>query len=102
MQPNESLYDQKPEESAPDVSSSASSTTTLGSSFPSRFEYVESIPSAESISKGTQVIDHVAPPKSSSFFAEFGMDSGFPKKHVSTTKVQVRAKPFALLFMVFF
>lgn len=102
MQPNENLYDQKPEESAPDVSSSASSTTTFGSSFPSRFEYMGSIPSAENISKGTQVIEHVAPPKSSSFFAEFGMDSGFPKKHVSTTKVQVRAKPLALLFMVFF
>nr|XP_029123423.1 probable ADP-ribosylation factor GTPase-activating protein AGD8 isoform X2 [Elaeis guineensis] len=86
--PNESLYDQKPEESTPDVTSSASSTTTLGSSFPSRFEYVERMPSAENISKGTLVIDHVAPPKSSSFFAEFGMDSGFPKKHVSTTKVQ--------------
>jgi ADP-ribosylation factor GTPase-activating protein 2/3 len=26
------------------------------------------------------MINHVAPPKSTSFFADFGMDSGFPKK----------------------
>ncbi|XP_026660194.1 probable ADP-ribosylation factor GTPase-activating protein AGD8 isoform X1 [Phoenix dactylifera] len=87
--PNESLYDQKPEEPAPDVTSTASSTATFGSSFPSRFEYMESIPAAENIPKGAQVIGHVGPPKSSSFFAEFGMDSGFSKKPVSTTKVQV-------------
>lgn len=102
LQPNESLYDQKPEEPAPDVTSTDSSTATFGSSFPSRFEYMESIPAAENIPKGAQVIGHVGPPKSSSFFAEFGMDSGFSKKPVSTTKVQVRVKPFALLFMVIF
>lgn len=45
----------------------------------------------ESGSGGAQVISHVAPPKSSSFFAEFGMDSGFQKKSSSTSsKVEVK------------
>ncbi|XP_020096106.1 probable ADP-ribosylation factor GTPase-activating protein AGD8 [Ananas comosus] len=87
--PNESLYDQKPEEPAPALPSLATSTTTTGLSFPSRFEYVE--PSAETSSGGTQVIGHVAPPKSSNFFQEFGMDGGFQKKTSSTSsKVQVQ------------
>lgn len=90
MQPNESLYDQKPEEPVAPVSTSSNSTPTAGSSFASRFEYVENVQSAETNSSGAHVISHVSPPKSSSFFAEFGMDSGFPKKASSqSSKVQV-------------
>ncbi|KAF8380700.1 hypothetical protein HHK36_028190 [Tetracentron sinense] len=89
--PSESLYDQKPEEPAPAVSTSANNTTTFGSSFPSRFEYVENVQSTETSSGGIHVIGHVTPPKSSSFFAEFGMDSGFPKKSSSSSsKVQIQ------------
>ncbi|KAJ0982415.1 hypothetical protein J5N97_010670 [Dioscorea zingiberensis] len=86
--PNESLYDQKPEEPAPVVPSLPNSKKSHVSSS-SRFEYVESIP-AETSSGGPQVIDHVSPPKSSNFFAEFGMESGFQKKQSSTSsKIQV-------------
>ncbi|OVA02944.1 Arf GTPase activating protein [Macleaya cordata] len=89
--PSESLYDQKPEEPAPVVTTSASATTTSGSYFPSRFEYVENVQSAEISSGGRQVSGHVSPPKSSSFFAEFGMDSGFQKKATSSSsKVQIQ------------
>ncbi|XP_030500794.2 probable ADP-ribosylation factor GTPase-activating protein AGD8 [Cannabis sativa] len=92
--PSENLYDQKPEEPvvAP-VSTSSNSTPTAGagSSFASRFEYVESVPSAETNSSGAHVISHVLPPKASSFFADFGMDSGFSKKASSNpSKVQVQ------------
>ncbi|KAF3788544.1 putative ADP-ribosylation factor GTPase-activating protein [Nymphaea thermarum] len=86
---NESLYDQKPVEPAPVVSSSVSSTTTLTSSLPSRFEYVESMNSDDNTS-GPQVISHVSPPKSSSFFAEYGMGSGTEKRASSSySKVQI-------------
>ncbi|XP_072960584.1 probable ADP-ribosylation factor GTPase-activating protein AGD9 [Typha angustifolia] len=91
--PNESLYDQKPEEPAPALTSLASSAKTQGpsQSFPSRFEYVENTPSAETSSGGTQVFGHVAPPKSSNFFQDFGMDGGFQKKASSTSsKVQIQ------------
>jgi ADP-ribosylation factor GTPase-activating protein 2/3 len=37
---------------------------------------------------------HVAPPKSSNFFAEFGMDSGHHKKSSSSSKVQVTVALF--------
>lgn len=79
--PNESLYEQKPEEPAP-VAVSAKSNTTNGQLLSTRFEYVdvENTPSTKSSSDGPQVISHVAPPKSSSFFADFGMDGGFEKK----------------------
>ncbi|KAJ6830587.1 putative ADP-ribosylation factor GTPase-activating protein AGD8 [Iris pallida] len=88
---SESLYDQKPEEPAPAVTSLATSSTTQASSFPSRFEYMEDLPGAETGSGGVQVIGHVAPPKSSSFFADFGMDSGFQKKPSSvSSKVQIQ------------
>lgn len=94
LQPNESLYDQKPEESVPVVTSLFSSNPPLVSSS-SRFEYVESIP-AETSSLGPQVISHVSPPKSSNFFAEFEMESGFPKKSSSTSsKVQVNSGAFS-------
>lgn len=88
--PNESLYDQKPEEPAPVLASSISLAPMVGSSFPSRFEYAENT-SAESSSSGTQVMSHVSPPKTSSFFSDFGMDSGFQKKSSSSSsKVQVQ------------
>ncbi|XP_077235068.1 putative ADP-ribosylation factor GTPase-activating protein AGD8 isoform X2 [Tasmannia lanceolata] len=89
--PSESLYDQKPEEPAPAVTSSTNATTMLGASrtsFPSRFEYVENVQSAENGSGSAHTISHVLPPKSS-YFADFGMDGGFQKKTSSgTSKVQ--------------
>ncbi|KAJ1693502.1 hypothetical protein LUZ63_010200 [Rhynchospora breviuscula] len=91
--PSESLYDQKPEEPAPalpSLASTAPATDKKGLSYPSRFEYTENTGSAETTSGGTQVIGHVAPPKSSNFFAEFGMDNSFSKKSSSSSsKAQV-------------
>ncbi|PIN25570.1 putative GTPase-activating protein [Handroanthus impetiginosus] len=90
---SESLYDQKPEEPPVQVSSANSSTSntpTVGSSFASRFEYTENGQPTETSAGGARVINHVSPPKSSNFFAEFGMDSGFPKKSSSnSSKLQV-------------
>jgi ADP-ribosylation factor GTPase-activating protein 2/3 len=89
MQPSGNLYDQKPEEPAIPVSST-NSTPTAGPSLASRFEYVENVQFAENSSSGPHVISHVSAPKSSSFFSDFGMDSGFPKKAGSnSSKVQV-------------
>lgn len=90
--PSENLYEQKPEEPVvPAVSTPASSTSMASPSFGSRFEYVENVQSSDTSSGGTHVINHVAPPKSSNFFAEFGMDSGFPKKASSnSSKSQVQ------------
>lgn len=88
--PNENLYDQKPEEPVPVVTASVDTTTTSGSFHTSRFEYVENIHSVSS-SSGAPVIGHVAPPRSSSFFEDFGMDTGFQKKPSSTSsKVQIQ------------
>uniref|UniRef100_A0A5B7B363 Putative ADP-ribosylation factor GTPase-activating protein AGD8 n=1 Tax=Davidia involucrata TaxID=16924 RepID=A0A5B7B363_DAVIN len=87
--PSENLYDQKPEEPPKQVSVSTNSTPTVGSSFTSRFEYIDNVQAAEMSSGGTHVLSHVSPPKSSSFFAEFGMDSGLPKKTSSSSKVQI-------------
>ncbi|KAJ0232921.1 ADP-ribosylation factor GTPase-activating protein AGD8 [Hirschfeldia incana] len=93
--PTGNLYEQKPEEVAP-VIPAATSTNNGGSkssggssSFASRFEYNDDFQSggAKSIG-GTQVLNHVAPPKSSSFFTDFGMD--VPKKSSSnSSKAQV-------------
>lgn len=89
MQPSENLYDQKPEEPVIPVSSTKSSPTA-GLSLAKRFEYVDNFQSAENSSSGPHMISHVVPPKSSSFFADFGMDSGFPRKAGSnSSKVQV-------------
>ncbi|GAV58029.1 ArfGap domain-containing protein [Cephalotus follicularis] len=89
--PNESLYDQKPEEPVIPVSSPINNTSPVDSSFASRFEYVDNVQSAELSSGGPQVLSHVSPPKASSFFADFGMDSGFPKKASSnSSKVQIQ------------
>lgn len=88
--PSESLYDQQPEEPVVPVSST-NSNPSVGASLTSRFEYVENVQSGEQSSGGMQVLSHVAPPKSSSFFAEFGMDSGFQKKaNSNSTKVQIQ------------
>ncbi|XP_073313767.1 probable ADP-ribosylation factor GTPase-activating protein AGD9 [Primulina huaijiensis] len=90
--PSESLYEQKPEAPPTQVSfatSANSSTPAVGSSFTSRFEYNDNAQPTDVTSESARV-NHVAPPKSSNFFAEFGMDSGFPKKGTSnTTKLQV-------------
>ncbi|KAK9698936.1 hypothetical protein RND81_08G141600 [Saponaria officinalis] len=86
--PNEDLYDQKPDETPVPIATSSSNPVPVGASFPSRFEYVESVQASDRSSEGPQLIGHVAPPKASSFFADFGMDSGFQKKG-SSSKVQV-------------
>ncbi|KAK3041586.1 hypothetical protein RJ639_000720 [Escallonia herrerae] len=89
---SESLYEQKPEEPPAQVSTSANSTSTVGSSLATRFEYTDNnVQLAETVSGGTHVLSHVSPPKSSSFFADYGMDSGFSKKTSSnSSKVQVQ------------
>lgn len=91
MQASENLYDQKPEEPSVPVSTAAnSSSSSVGSSFVSRFEYIENVQSSETNSGGAHVLSHVSPPKASSFFAEYGMDSSFQKKASSNSlKVQV-------------
>ncbi|GMH26760.1 hypothetical protein Nepgr_028603 [Nepenthes gracilis] len=68
----------------------SNNTTTIGSSFPSRFEYAKNVHSTERSCGGPQTISHVVPPNPSSFFAEFGTDSGFPKRGNSKfSEVQV-------------
>ncbi|KAF8051936.1 hypothetical protein N665_1641s0001 [Sinapis alba] len=98
MQPTGNLYEQKPEEVAPVILPAASSTNNSGSkssagssSYASRFEYNDDFQSGgQSVVGGTQVLNHVAPPKSSSFFTDFGMDSSYPKKSSSNSlKAQV-------------
>ncbi|KAE9613303.1 putative Arf GTPase activating protein [Lupinus albus] len=91
--PSESLYEQKPEEPPAPVSSSANKNLPTGPSQPSRFGYVENVQSSDLNSRAgdTDVHGHVSLPKSSSFFADFGMDSGFPKKSMSdSSKVQIQ------------
>lgn len=88
--PSENLYEQKPEEPAPALPLVTESTTARSKSRTSRFEYVENVPSAGSSCEGNKAFGHVAPPKSSNFFGEFGMDSGYHKKSTSSSsKVQV-------------
>ncbi|XP_071727492.1 probable ADP-ribosylation factor GTPase-activating protein AGD9, partial [Rutidosis leptorrhynchoides] len=88
---SESIYDQKPEEPVVQVSTSASSKSSAAvTQHTSRFEYVDSSQTVETGPGGVNSLSHVAPPKSSSFFAEYGMDSGFSKKSSSSnSKVQV-------------
>ncbi|KAL6909359.1 hypothetical protein ACP4OV_001640 [Aristida adscensionis] len=87
--PNESLYEQKPEEPKPAVPALATSTTKSSPSLHSRFEYVENESSTDSRSGGAHVVGHVAPPKSSDFFQEYGMGNGFQKKSSATSKTQI-------------
>ncbi|KAL5791847.1 hypothetical protein ACOSP7_000441 [Xanthoceras sorbifolium] len=79
----------KPEEPVVPVVSATSNTPSVGLSFTSRFEYVENVQSTEMSSGGPQVLSHVAAPKPSSFFADYGMDNGFQKK--SSSKVQIES-----------
>ncbi|CAJ2636358.1 probable ADP-ribosylation factor GTPase-activating protein AGD8 [Trifolium pratense] len=89
--PSESLYEQKPQEPPAPVSSTTNINLPSGPSLTSRFEYTENVESSESNSGGSNVISHVSVPKSSSFFSDFGMDSGFPKKSgPSSSKVQIQ------------
>ncbi|XP_021768191.1 probable ADP-ribosylation factor GTPase-activating protein AGD8 [Chenopodium quinoa] len=90
--PNEDLYEQKPEEAPAPVATPSNNPVPVGSSFPSRFEYVENnnVTGVGKTSEVSQMTGHVAPPKSSSFFADFGMDSGFQRKGSSnSSKVQI-------------
>ncbi|XP_038991312.1 probable ADP-ribosylation factor GTPase-activating protein AGD8 [Hibiscus syriacus] len=89
---SENIYDQKPQEPVvPVASSTKKPAAPIGSSFPSRFEYVENGQSNELNSGRPQVLSHVAPPKSSSFFSDFGMDSRVEKKSSSNSpKVQIQ------------
>lgn len=90
MQPNESLYDQKPEEPVIPVASSTKSNAPAVTPLASRFEYVEALQTSDMNSNGHQVTGHVTAPKSSNFFADFGMDSSYPKRTSSnSSKVQV-------------
>jgi hypothetical protein len=87
----DNLYEQKPEEPVPVIpaASPTNDTSAAGSSFASRFEYFDDEQSGGQ--SGTRVLSHVAPPKSSNFFNEFGMDSAFPKKSSSSSsKAQVK------------
>uniref|UniRef100_A0A1J3H3T8 Putative ADP-ribosylation factor GTPase-activating protein AGD9 n=1 Tax=Noccaea caerulescens TaxID=107243 RepID=A0A1J3H3T8_NOCCA len=89
--PKENLYEQKPEEPLPVIPAASSTnnntSSSAGSSFASRFEYLDEEQSGGS---GTQVLTHVAPPKSSNFFNEYGMNSAFTKKSSSSSsKAQV-------------
>ncbi|CAN6875511.1 unnamed protein product [Brassica oleracea] len=90
--PKEDLYEQKPEEPVPVIpavsSTKNTSSSSAGSSFASRFEYFDEEQSGGQ--SGTRVLSHVAPPKSSNFFNEYGMDTAFSKKSTSSSsKVQV-------------
>ncbi|KAL9246933.1 hypothetical protein vseg_020411 [Gypsophila vaccaria] len=88
--PTEDLYDQKPEEPPAVVATPSSNPVPVGSSRPSRFEYVENVQTADRNSVSTQKSGHVAPPKSSNFFADFGMDSGYKKNgSTNSSKVQI-------------
>lgn len=99
MQPSESLYEQKPEEQPPaTISSSTKNNLPSGPSPASRFEYVDNVQPPELHPGGSHVVNHVSVPKSSSsFFSDFGMDSGFSKKSgPSSSKVQVSLMPMTL------
>ncbi|XP_078438003.1 putative ADP-ribosylation factor GTPase-activating protein AGD8 [Wolffia australiana] len=88
--PSESLYEQKPEEPAPAVSSTESTTTSFGSSLPSRFEYVDDMTSSKNAGDNSNVVRHVSPPRSSNFFEDYGMDGGFQKKkNANSSKMQI-------------
>ena len=88
---SESLYEQKPEEPPAPVSSSTNNNLPSRPSQTSRFEYTENVQSFELNSGSSNAASHVSVPKSSSFFSDFGMDSGFPKKSgPSSSKVQIQ------------
>ncbi|CAJ1931162.1 unnamed protein product [Sphenostylis stenocarpa] len=77
----ESLYEQKPEEPPSLVTSLPNNDLLPRSLSTSRFEYSENVSSdLNSEGKGKQLVRHVSLPDSSSFFADFGMDSSFPNE----------------------
>jgi ADP-ribosylation factor GTPase-activating protein 2/3 len=90
--PNESLYDQKPEEPKPVLPSvTTTSAAKSGPSLHSRFEYVENEPSTDSKTGGAHITGHVAAPKTSNFFQEYGMDNGFQRKaSTAASKAQIQ------------
>ncbi|XP_057416849.1 probable ADP-ribosylation factor GTPase-activating protein AGD8 [Lotus japonicus] len=89
--PSESLYEQKPEEPPAPIPSTTNNNLSAVPSLTSRFEYVENVQSSELNSGGSNAISHVSAPKVSSFFSDFGMDSGFQKKSgPSSSKVQIQ------------
>ncbi|XP_074326904.1 putative ADP-ribosylation factor GTPase-activating protein AGD8 [Apium graveolens] len=90
FKPNESLHDQKPEATHVQVSTSISSAAAVGTSFTANFEYGDNAQAAYKDSGRNQVISHVNPPTSTSFFAYYGMENEFHKKTSSSFKVQVK------------
>ena len=90
MQTSESLYDQKPEEPVVQVSTSTNSIPPPSAATPHicHFDYTDSSQTVETCPRGVNTLSHVTPPKSSSFFADYGMDNGFSKNNTSS-KVQV-------------
>jgi ADP-ribosylation factor GTPase-activating protein 2/3 len=62
-------------------------TTTRSKPHTYQFEYVENAPPPKTgnNSEGKQMSGHVAPPMSSNFFANFGMDNGYYKKSMSSS-----------------
>ncbi|KQK12024.1 hypothetical protein BRADI_1g01090v3 [Brachypodium distachyon] len=90
--PNESLYDQKPEEPKPALPTltTTNKAAKSGPSLQSRFEYVENEPSTDSKTGGSHMTGHVAVPKSTNFFQEYGMDNGFQRKtSTAASKAQI-------------
>jgi len=86
MQSCESLYEQKPEEPPTFVTSAPKNSTLSGSSSTSRFDYIENDQSSDLKSKGKgHLVRHASLPESSSFFADFEMDSAFPKEFASNS-----------------
>ncbi|XP_047260522.1 probable ADP-ribosylation factor GTPase-activating protein AGD9, partial [Capsicum annuum] len=86
---SESLYHQKPQEPPVQVSSSnsASNAPTGGSSsFTSCVEYTVNVQPSEISSE--RVLNHVSPPMSTNFLADYGMDRGFTNKNSKSSKVQ--------------
>jgi ADP-ribosylation factor GTPase-activating protein 2/3 len=89
---NESLYDQKPEEPKPTLPTITAATTAAAKSGPShsRFEYVENEQSSDTKTGGSNMSGHVAAPKTSNFFQEYGMDNGFQRKtNSAASKAQI-------------
>ncbi|EMS68520.1 putative ADP-ribosylation factor GTPase-activating protein AGD8 [Triticum urartu] len=89
---NESLYDQKPEEPKPALPTMTTTTSAAksGPSSHSRFQYMENEPSTESKTGGGNKTGHVAAPKTSDFFHEYGMDNGFQRKtSTAASKTQI-------------
>jgi ADP-ribosylation factor GTPase-activating protein 2/3 len=92
QQTDESLYDQKPEEPKPVLPTLTSTTTAAAKSGPShsRFEYVENEQSTDSKTGGAKMTGHVAAPKTSNFFQDYGMDNGFQRKtSTAASKAQI-------------